>query len=573
MEGIKALERFARATGKTLLTTPGELPDDINPPEPDELVQLNAEIAEVYIDRAGELYIASTDAYIIKKAAEAVKSILEREPIVRPATQNVITYIKDAVGASEEDQHADGQSEEEKSAAQKRFDTLIIDAFELGVSDVHIEIRRQCVTVECRVDGVLIEHKSPKMSFGKALEMVSAKWNFDAHQGDGQATSTFGFQSPMGCSATVVNPVETARIKVRIGTFPTSEEEGDVVVRLLTTGGKKKIPSHKELGYLPEQEALLKKTTHMPFGCVLLTGPTGSGKSTSLAATVVGVPKGKKIYTLEDPIETPLPNASQGPIDPTRDGRNWVDVLRATLRVDPDVIVIGELRDKEVTPVAARAASTGHLVYSTLHVNSAVGVVEALNNYELENYQIAERSFLRVICAQRLTPKVCPYCSTSLSESKFHSNEIRIKTYFQENFPDSVERIRCKSEEGCTECRYTGNKGRVLIAEVVYVDSKSRGFILKGDTDGWYKYLKSQGWKDMTDHAAIRVAEGKLCPFSVEPELHAGFGIDATDDSFSYTQFEKDVIDDMAQDKVVAEIKRKEAPQRERELGLIEQAS
>jgi type IV pilus assembly protein PilB len=256
------------------------------------------------------------------------------------------------------------------------------------------------------------------------------------------------------------------RVDVRVGTMPTIYGES-LVLRLLEKSSGVSAP--EELGLDPERAAALKELARKPYGILLATGPTGCGKTTTLYSVLKSIytPE-KKILTIEDPVEYELPGVGQIPVRPAR-GFSFANGLRAILRQDPDVIMVGEIRDPETAEIAIRAALTGHLVFSTLHTNDAAGAVTRLLDMGVEPFLIS--SSLEGVLAQRLIRKICAHCKGPAELSA----ETRLKL---ESFGVGAEEGPHFRGAGCEECRGTGYLGRTGLFELLVIRPELRELIL-----------------------------------------------------------------------------------------------
>ncbi|HTG44121.1 MAG TPA: GspE/PulE family protein, partial [Verrucomicrobiae bacterium] len=258
-----------------------------------------------------------------------------------------------------------------------------------------------------------------------------------------------------------------SRVDIRVGTMPTIYGES-MVLRLLEKGAKVQTPG--ELGLDPERSAMLSRLVEKTHGLFLTTGPTGSGKTTTLYSILSGIyaPE-KKILTIEDPVEYELAGVAQIPVRPAR-GFTFATGLRSILRQDPDVVMVGEIRDTETAEIAIRAALTGHQVFSTLHTNDAAGAVTRLLDMGVEAFLIS--SSLEGVLAQRLVRRICPACRA----------EWPVPTAMREKleaFADGLVEGPFFQGQGCDECRGTGYRGRTGIFELLAINSKLRELILQ----------------------------------------------------------------------------------------------
>ena len=334
----------------------------------------------------------------------------------------------------------------------KLLGQIIEQAVHRRASDIHIEPMENQVRIRFRVDGVLHEAMRHDISLHAALiariKIVSGLDISEKRRPqDGRATSI----------------VDRQEYDIRVSVLPTVYGE-KVVMRLAQ---KKALTLDKrDLGF-PEDE--LKKFDHIlshPNGLILVTGPTGSGKSTTLytALNELNV-EGVNIITVEDPVEANLNGVNQVQVN-EKAGLTFSSALRSILRQDPDIIMIGEIRDQETAEIAVKASITGHLVVSTLHTNSSANTITRLADMGVEPYMIA--SSLVGIVAQRLVRKVCPFCGEWGPMTE------------QEEAIAGVHFPQIKHAKGCRQCNNTGYKGRISIHEILMIDKKVREMITKG---------------------------------------------------------------------------------------------
>ena len=333
---------------------------------------------------------------------------------------------------------------------------VIASAIDDRASDVHIVPFEDRIELRYRIAGVLIEIPPPPKHLHAALISrikIMAEMNiaerFIPQDGRIQIQHT------------------GRRVDIRVGSMPTVYGES-IVMRLLEKG--QNIQTMEELGLDRERCERLAATVEKPHGIFLATGPTGSGKTTSLYSVLQSIytPE-KKILTIEDPVEYELPGVAQIPVRPAR-GFTFATGLRAILRQDPDVIMVGEIRDTETAEISVRAALTGHLVFSTLHTNDAAGAVTRLTDMGIEPFLIA--SSLEGVLAQRLVRRTCEGCrqpsgvdSETLEKLRVHGIEPTADQYY-------VGR-------GCERCRGTGYRGRVGLYELLIFNRDLREIILK----------------------------------------------------------------------------------------------
>jgi general secretion pathway protein E len=324
---------------------------------------------------------------------------------------------------------------------------MLMDAVDARASDVHLEQSERGVTVRFRVDGMLQEISAPPERFGSAvISRIKVMAGLDVAERRLPQDGRFRLR------------VHNRSMDIRVSTVPILHGES-VVMRLLD---RSKGNIHLgQLGFGESDEAQFRAVINRPQGIVLNTGPTGSGKTTTLYAALVEISSGReKIITLEDPVEYELAGIAQVPVSPRVP---FANALRALLRQDPDVLLIGEVRDRETAEIAIHAALTGHMVFSTLHTNDAVGAITRLVNIGIPPFLLA--ATLQAIVAQRLVRLVCNDCA------QVRSIELRDASQLDGGPGD---RIAERVGQGCHVCRGSGYHGRTALYELLLVDGKLR---------------------------------------------------------------------------------------------------
>ena len=369
----------------------------------------------------------------------------------------------------------------------KLLQSLFEDAVQIKASDIHIEPDETVVRIRQRVDGVLQEHTMNETRIAPALVLrLKLMAGLDISEKRLPQDGRFSLK------------VKEHNIDVRLSTMPVQYGES-VVMRLLDqTAGMLDL---KALGMpepLCEQFEILVRRPH---GMVLVTGPTGSGKTTTLysALKLLNVPE-TKIITVEDPVEYKLPRVNQVQVH-TDIGLNFATVLRSALRQDPDIILVGEMRDEETAEIGLRAAMTGHMVLSTLHTNDAVGTVNRLLDMGIKSYLLA--SALHAIMAQRLVRRICESCSQS---AKLDEQQI---SWLQANTNGSHINATFKKGQGCSHCNYTGYQGRIGVYELLDFDQKLSSTLSRGDNIAFGEMAKNvKGFRPLNMIALQYATEG-----------------------------------------------------------------
>lgn len=390
------------------------------------------------------------------------------------------------------------------------INALLTEAIKESASDIHIETYEKKLVVRFRVDGVLREVVQPKRALAPLLVSrikVMAKLDIAEKRvpQDGRIPLRLGGRE----------------VDVRVSTMPSSFGER-IVMRLLDKqAGRLQL---KQLDMSHENMRDMMDAIHQPHGIILVTGPTGSGKTTTLYGALSELNTAKsKIITVEDPVEYRLPRVNQVQVHPNI-GLDFSSVLRASLRQDPDILLVGEIRDKETADIALRAAMTGHFVLSTLHTNDAVSSAMRLTDIGIEGYLVA--SALNGILAQRLVRKICENCT-------------------QEYFPTDTERLwlDARGEElgledislqkgrGCTYCNNTGYKGRTGIFELLEINENMADALRRNDSAAFTIAAKTDPHYQPLAYSALELAiAGKTTldeVFRVTEQLDESIYLDA----------------------------------------------
>ena len=363
---------------------------------------------------------------------------------------------------------------------------IIREAVEARATDIHFEPLRDGLRIRYRIDGVLHEVAThPRRLTAPVISRIKlmAGLNIAEHRlpQDGRILFRTGGQN----------------LDIRVSVLPTVHGEG-VVLRLLLR--EEKVLTLEGLGLFPDHLELFRRLIEHPNGIILVTGPTGSGKTTTLyaALSLLNRPD-RKIITIEDPVEYQIPGINQIQVKPEI-GLTFAAAIRSILRHDPDIILVGEIRDRETAEIAVQAALTGHLVFSTLHTNSALGAVVRLVEMGIEPYLISAATVGLV--AQRLVRLLCPECRR---EEEPGPEFLRVLS----SLPNPPEETRFFVPVGCEHCAHTGFRGRMAIYEIVPVDARLRRFILDGaPEEEMQAHLRRQGHLSLFQDGLRKVAAG-----------------------------------------------------------------
>jgi len=376
------------------------------------------------------------------------------------------------------------------------LNNIVYTAFIQKASDVHIEATEHDLLIRYRIDGLLYD----KLLIDKSLEdelvfkiKISAKIRTDEHFAPQDGRIAFRF------------PGLEDKLDTRISILPTTNGE-KVVIRLLTKEGK--TLSLEQLGIKGKSLELVKKGYEKPWGMILAVGPTGSGKTTTLYAILQIInSREKNITTIEDPVEFEVGGINHIQVNPNGN-LTFANGLRSILRQDPDIVMVGEIRDTETARIAINAAMTGHLVLSTLHTNDAVTTIPRLIDMDIEPYLVA--STVNLIIAQRLARVLCSKCKEEYEvtgDELKDLNEIR---------PDIAKEIKLHQKlyrhVGCKECGNIGYKGRIGLFEILEVTKAMRELISKVDfnVDDLYDESKNWGLIRIFDDAISKMNQGLL---------------------------------------------------------------
>ena len=451
--------------------------------------------------RDGKLVVAMSDplnmfaiddiCFITQKKiqpAVATKKQIEKAIEIYYSKQDAdqaIEELKREFTASVEESQRTGMelSDDVQAAPAVRLTNSIINqAIATNASDIHIEPFEHHVAVRYRVDGVLFEsNRIPQNLYSAVSTRIKIMAGMNIAEKRLQQDGRIELE------------VKGRSYDFRVSSLPTVFGE-KIVIRVLdrTTFDY----TRDKLGFTERENEMMDKIIRMPYGIVLLTGPTGSGKTTTLYSLLseVNTPD-KNIVTIEDPVEYMLPGINQVQVNP-KAGLTFAAGLRSILRQDPDIIMIGEIRDEETAQIAVRAAITGHLVLSTLHTNDAPGAITRLVDMGVEPYLAADA--IVAVIAQRLVRKLCPNCREPYTAE---GNEMMILNLDKP--------VRLHRAVGCPACQNSGYRGRTAIHEVMMVGREHRNIIARGGSAEEIREVSiSQGMVDLYESCRRLVLDG-----------------------------------------------------------------
>ena len=440
------------------------------------------------------------------------------------ATRGIIQIIHENAEKISSEQDDD----ERASALQNDYDSLLKTAAELGVSDIHIEVRRGNAKIRFRRNGILSLFKEESVSY--ATELAGVIYGVIAEEKDVSFKPTEPQDAVIDRQLT-----DSLRMRVRLATMPAYPKGFDMVMRLLPIGAATSLKRLDSLGYTSEQVHDIKLAISRPVGATIISGTTGSGKSTTLVTILGRVIHEKngtiKVITVEDPPEFEILGATQVPVvrsrkSTTRDGNPFSAAIRAAMRSDPDVLLIGETRDHDSCELLIHAVQSGHQVYTTIHAPSAIGIVGRLRSLGTPNDVLGSADFISGLVYQTLMPVLCPDCSYPMSEhvpvgeekeEDFMALKKRISYVIEEDTDLEDYNIRMKGK-GCENCDH-GVIGRTVVAEICVPDHDMLSYFAQGrDTDAWHH------WQDNGGSTALQTGIKKLLqgicdPFDAEHKL------------------------------------------------------
>ncbi|MBM4400863.1 MAG: type II/IV secretion system protein, partial [Crenarchaeota archaeon] len=454
----------------------------------------------------------------IKISEKNFKSALES--YANPA----LTITKALESISEEDRIVTAEEKESEEEADgvvkdapvaKIVEVILRNAIEGMASDIHIEPLEDVVRVRYRQDGIL--HNSlmlPKKIGPAVVSRVKILSNLKIDER----------RKPQDGRFRIIE--KGKQIDLRVSSLPVSMGE-KVVMRVLDKElGLLKL---EELGVAGRNYEVIKESIFEPYGMILITGPTGSGKSTTLYSVLQILNKeGVNIITLEDPVEYAIEGINQSQVKPEI-GYTFAAGLRSILRQDPDIIMVGEIRDKETAELAVHAALTGHIVLSTLHTNDSIGAIPRLVDMGVEPFLVA--SSLRVVAAQRLVRRICQNCKQEVKINEVTRKSVEAVLRYipddQKKEAASPENLKLYKGKGCPKCGGSGMKGRIGIYEVFRMDEEVAN-ILGGkiEEDELRKAALSQGMITLKQDGVLKVLQGLTTLEEVERVTEEGFSED-----------------------------------------------
>jgi len=498
----------SRAFGTPLLDLAGFDLDQINKDYVDLKIAQARRVLPLY-KRSNKLYVAISDPANLQALEEVrFKTNLVPEPIVVEDDKlgKAIAHMVEATGASLKDisnledmevgledggapsVSIEDDADVEDAPVVKYIQKLLTDAIAIGASDIHFEPYEKFFRVRYRIDGILTEITQPPLAIkDKVASRIKVISRLDISEKrvpqDGRMKLVLS---------------KSKSIDFRVSTLPTLYGE-KIVMRILDSAGVKL--GIEALGYEPDQQEALLFAIKRPYGMILVTGPTGSGKTVSLytCLNILNQP-GVNIATAEDPCEIQLPGVNQVNVN-DKAGLTFAAALKAFLRQDPDIIMVGEIRDLETADIAIKAAQTGHLVLSTLHTNDAPTTLTRMLNMGVAPFNVASSVIL--ITAQRLGRKLCPQCK---KPEDIPPEALLRAGFTQEDLDGSWTPY---GPVGCDHCKGTGYKGRIGVYQVMPITDDMRQVIMRnGNALDIAEQARKEGVRDLRQSGLLKVKAG-----------------------------------------------------------------
>ena len=418
--------------------------------------------------------------------------LTELRRLARASEALSVSFVDEAVAAESEDSD-DLEAEDGISDAPlvRLVNSMIFQAAEDGASDIHVEPQEDDLVVRYRIDGVLhVAHRVPKRLAAGVTTRLKVLAKLDIAER----------RKPQDGRITLNAAAAGRMLDVRVATLPTVEGES-VTMRLLDKS--REVPTLAALGLAEEMQEKMTRILGRPTGALLVTGPTGSGKSTTLYGALGEISKPEiNIITVEDPVEYRLVGINQVQINP-RAGLTFATALRSILRSDPDVVMVGEIRDSETARISIEAALTGHFVLSTLHTNDAPSAITRLNEMGVEPFVTA--AAVTAVLAQRLARKLCPHCREAYEPSNEELKALRV----DDKLFATLEGSTFHRRKGCPRCGQTGYKGRVGVFQLLEMSERLEQLAAeRAPRDEIDRAASDEGMGSMWDDGITKVLAG-----------------------------------------------------------------
>ncbi len=431
------------------------------------------------MQRSGEIQARSAAAVVRPEEADTTEAFNEvQSELINPEDINL-----EIVEERKEEEEEEGQAE---GPLMKMCDFIVIDAVRKRASDIHITPYEKKISLKYRIDGSLIEFPAPPPNYRRRLATrfkIMARLNI--------------IEKRLPQDGRIHMTIDGKPVDIRIATLPTRWGE-NIVMRIVDQSTA--VLELARIGFEAEQLDQFQKAIAQPYGMVFVTGPTASGKTTTLFAALshINAPN-RNILTVEDPVEFRLPHIVQIQVDPNA-GRSFASVLRAFLRHDPNIVLVGEIRDAETADIAVKASLTGHLVLSSVHTNDAPSTIMRLVDLGIDPAYVG--SSVLAVASQRLVRRICDKCKEEIKVSEEELRRLQLK-------PEDIAGKHFFRGRGCDQCHNTGCKGRAAVFEVMPINSAIRDVIFrKGNLTELKEASRKSGFKNIRDAAIIKWMNG-----------------------------------------------------------------
>jgi len=454
----------------------------------------------IAFDELGQILKGPFRAALVKESVllKAIDKIYRQTDKIRNLAAEVDQHLENSTNFLDQ---GDDNIDNSDAPLIQLLNTMITDAVTVTASDIHIEPEEDKTRIRFRIDGVLQEQApASRRLAGALISRLKLMANLDISEKRLPQDGRFRFTA------------RSQLIDIRLSTMPMQHGESAVMRLLNQTAG---IPDLDTLGLGNDTLERFRKVIHAPHGIVLVTGPTGSGKTTTLYSALNEInDPGKKIITIEDPIEYQMQGITQVQVNP-KINLDFARVLRSLLRQDPDIALIGEMRDTETMEMALRTAMTGHLVLSTLHTNDAASAVARLTEMGAAPFMVS--SSLRGILAQRLIRKLCDNCATPVSPTP--AEQALIATTFGE---DNTLPLKLKHAQGCRHCNDTGYFGRTCVGEFIEIDDTLIEILQTGEPQDFVHLATTQPGFQSIGKTALKLALNGVTSFEEVTRICSG---------------------------------------------------
>jgi type II secretory ATPase GspE/PulE/Tfp pilus assembly ATPase PilB-like protein len=460
------------------------------------------------------------------KNAEANGYKVVKKALIESSVLNAMYDRRDSI----DKQKATG----DESLVVGLFEVILADALAEKVSDIHIEVRDTGGNIRMRKNGEMMEYKpEARLGYDDANNLCSVIYNVLA------STKAVSFD-PRDCQQAAVNyNINGQELKLRYQSVPAYPDGFDVILRVLPVGRSEDFTPLQKLGYTDQQVQEIVNISSRPVGALVIAGVTGSGKSTTLKNLLMFINATNeyklKIFTIEDPPEYNIARVTQIPVTIGKDFNAakmspFEKPIKACMRGDPDIIMIGEVRDKITGDLTKKAVQSGHQVLTTVHATSALGIIERFNDFGLSRSVLGSPDFLTGLIYQKLLPTVCSHCGIDFNKhiesSSVTKKDLDLYQRIAKFTDPKNYKIKIRSKDGCEHCKGMGISGRSVCAEVIMIDIKMIQYIERGETIPLMIYWRglsdkkvdSENMRGKTcmEHGFQKVLAGLVSPYDLE---------------------------------------------------------